>query len=105
MSSLSCRLRRMSSSRSTTVTSLASSRERLLAALRPTCPAPRMTIFTAAPGSSGSSQRLQILNHHPFRALLLEIDLHPGRGPIALHVENHALAELPVADAPAEAHA
>ena len=45
MSSRSWRSRRISSSRSTTVTSLASSRERWWAAVRPTWPAPRMTIF------------------------------------------------------------
>ena len=42
----SCRSRSTSSSTSTTVTSLASSRARWYAAVRPTWPAPRMMIFT-----------------------------------------------------------
>jgi hypothetical protein len=50
-SSRSCRSRSASSFTSTTVTSFASSRERCAAAVRPTWPAPRMRIFTAARGS------------------------------------------------------
>ncbi len=45
----SCRSRSMSSFVSTTVTSLASSRERWKAAVLPTWPAPRMRILTSAP--------------------------------------------------------
>src|SRR5689334_3287074 len=35
---------------------------------------------------------------------MLEVDLHPGRGPVAFHIENHTLAELAMANAPAQSH-
>src|SRR6202007_2020934 len=49
--------------------------------------------------------RLQVLNHHPFRSLMLEIDLDAGGRSVALHVENHTLAEFAVTNTPAQAHA
>src|SRR5688572_10914551 len=48
MSRRSCRSRRTSSLVSTTVTSFDSSRDRWYAAVRPTCPAPSITIFMGA---------------------------------------------------------
>src|SRR5690348_16854507 len=104
MSRRSCRSRSTSSLTSTTVTSLASSRERCRATVRPTCPAPRMRIFILR---SQASNRLQvrILRHEPLGALLLEAHLYARMRAAALDVQHHALAELAVPHPRAEAHA
>src|SRR5580704_11088304 len=101
MSRRSCRSRKISSFVSMTVTSFASSRERWYAAVRPTCPAPKMMIFTSA---LLYTNEIGVRQHQPFRALRLEIDLDPGMRPVALEIEHHPVAELGVPDAAAHAH-
>src|ERR1700689_2755645 len=96
----------MSSLVSTTVTSLAGSRDRWYAAVRPTWPAPSIRIFISACAPSPLHHfQIRVLQHEPFGALLLEIHL-PARGwPLALDREHDAFAELAVADAGPEPHA
>src|ERR1700721_1141338 len=101
MSSRSCRSRRISSFVSMTVTSFAPSRERWYAAVRPTCPAPKMMIFTAG---LLYTNEIGVRHHQPFRALTLEIDLDAGMRPIALEIEHHAVAELRMPDPAAHPH-
>src|SRR5579884_3995408 len=104
----SCRSRRTSSLMSTTVTSFASSRESWYAAVRPTWPAPRMTIFmwgASIRWTRSYGLEVGVLQHEPLGALALEAHLHPRMGAVALDVEDHALAEAAVAHAGAEAHA
>src|SRR6185437_12500091 len=98
MSRRSCRSRSTSSLTSTTVTSLASSRERCRATVRPTWPAPRMRIFIPRAQRSDRFE-VGILHHQPLGALLLEVNLHPCMRTAALDIQHHALAELAVPDA------
>src|SRR5580698_3371824 len=102
MSRRSCRSRKISSLVSTTVTSFAPSRERWYAAVRPTCPAPKMMIFTA---KLLYTNEIGVRQHQPFRALPLEIDLYPGMRSVTLEIEHHPVAELRVPDPAAHAHA
>src|ERR1700722_20192065 len=101
MSRRSCRSRRISSFVSMTVTSFASSRERWYAAVRQTCPAPKMMIFTAA---LLYTNEIGVRQHQPLRTLPLEIDLDSGMRSIALEIEHHPIAELRMPDAAAHAH-
>src|SRR5271156_1099365 len=101
MSSRSCRSRRISSFVSMTVTSFAPSRARWYAAVRPTCPAPKMMIFT-----SGLlyTNEVGVRQHQPLRALTLEIDLDASMRPIALEIEHHTVAEFRMPDPAAHPH-
>src|ERR1700704_5698565 len=101
MSSRSCRSRKTSSFTSMTVTSFASSRERWYAAVRPTCPAPKMMIFTAA---LLYTSEIGVRQHQPLGALPLEIDLDAGMRSVALEIEHHPVAELRMPDTAAHAH-
>src|SRR6185437_12065849 len=118
-SSRSCRSRNTSSLTSTTVTSLASSRERCRATVRPTWPAPRMRIFMRRPSRLSSFQaqggapppqriltrfEVGILHHEPLGALLLEIHLDASVRPAAFDIQHHTLAEFAVPYPGAEAH-
>src|SRR5258708_28436185 len=105
-SSRSWSSRSASSFISTTVTSFASSRERCSAAVRPTCPAPRMSIFMGG-SSPAVSERLEIrvLHHEPLGALALEAHLHARARARALDVEDDALAGLAVPHARTEPYA
>src|ERR1700675_328349 len=102
MSSRSCRSRKISSLLSMTVTSFASSRERWYAAVRPTCPAPKMIIFTAA---LLYTNEIGVRQHQPLRTLPLEIDLDAGMRSVALEIEHHPVAELRMPDTAAHTHA
>src|SRR5580700_8415885 len=105
-SSRSCRSRRMSSLVSTTVTSLAGSRDRWYAAVRPTWPAPRTRIFISACAPSPLHHfQIRVLKHEPFGTLLLEIHLHARVRSLTFDREHDALAELAVAHAGAKPHA
>src|ERR1700689_2210693 len=96
----------MSSLVSTTVTSLAGSRDRWYAAVRPTWPAPRIRIFISACAPSPLHHfEISVLQHEPFGALLLKIHLHARVRSLAFHREHDPLAELAVAHASPEAHA
>src|ERR1700689_1620676 len=106
MSSRSCRSRRMSSLLSTTVTSLAGSRDRWKAAVRPTWPAPSISIFISACAPSPLHDfQIRVLQHEPFGALLLEIYLHACMRSLAFDREHHAFAEFAVAYPGSEPHA
>src|SRR5688572_1743423 len=116
MSSRSCRSRSTSSSISTTVTSLASSRARWYAAVRPTWPAPRMMIFTVGDLRAGAALFSRIVvrsygfevgvaHHEPLRPLAFEIHLHPCVRALSLDREHHAVAELLVTHPLAEPQA
>src|ERR1700689_2801008 len=96
----------MSSLVSTTVTSLAGSRDRWYAAVRPTWPAPRIRIFISACAPSLLHQfKIRILQHQPFGTLLLEIHLHARVRSLAFHRQHHALAEFAMSHARTQAHA
>src|ERR1700687_5283152 len=106
MSSRSCRSRRTSSLTSTTVTSLAGSRDRWYAAVRPTWPAPRIRIFISACAPSPLHHfQIRVLQHEPFGALPLEIHLHACMRPLAFDREHHAFAEFSMAYTGSQPHA
>src|ERR1700681_2583608 len=106
MSSRSCRSRRMSSLVSTTVTSLAGSRDRWYAAVRPTWPAPRIRIFIRACAPSPLHHfQIRVLQHEPFGTLLLEIHLHACVRSLAFDREHDAFTDLAVAYAGSDPHA
>src|ERR1700733_16019262 len=105
-SSRACRSRRMSSLVSTTVTSLAGSRDRWYAAVRPTWPAPRIRIFISACAPSPLHHfQISVLQHEPFGALLLEIHLYARVRSLALDRQHDAFAKLAVAHPGAKSHA
>src|SRR6204780_3100355 len=96
----------MSSLVSTTVTSLAGSRDRWYAAVRPTWPAPRIRIFIGRCTPSPLHHfQISVLQHEPFGTLLLEIHLHACVRTLALDRKYIALAEFAVAYACAKPHA
>src|ERR1700691_3264844 len=96
----------MSSLVSTTVTSLAGSRDRWYAAVRPTWPSPRIRIFISACAPSPLHHfQISVLQHEPFGALLLEIHLHACMRSLALDRKYDAFAELAVAYPGAKSHA
>src|ERR1019366_4131115 len=106
MSSRSCRSRRISSLLSTTVTSLAGSRDRWYAAVRPTWPAPRIRIFISACAPSPLHHfQIRVLQHEPFGALLLEIHLHSRVRSLTFDRQHDAFSELAVAHPGAQPHA
>src|SRR5476649_1035069 len=86
---------------STTVTSLAGSRARAYAALRPTWPTPRISIFMIAPLHSLEPGDA---DHQPLGSLLLEIDMHARVWPLAFEVEYDPLAEFTMPHARAQAY-
>src|ERR1700686_1486634 len=106
MWSRSCRSRRMSSLVSTTVTSLAGSRDRWYPAVRPTWPAPRIRIFIGpcAPSPLHHFQ-IRVLQHEPFGALLLEIHLHACVRSLALDREHDTFAKLAMPPPGSKSHA
>ena len=93
-----CSSRSTSSLLSTTVTSLAGSRARLCAAVRPTCPAPSIKTFIRIQHHF----QVRVGEHEPLGALLLEVHLHARLRALALEVQDHAVAEAAVAHARAE---
>src|SRR5579862_9875206 len=95
----SCSSRSAGSLTSTTVTSLAGSRARLYAALRPTWPTPRISIFMLAP-----LHRLEPgdADHQPFSTLVLKINMDTRVRALAFQVEYDPLAEFTMAHARAE---
>src|SRR5580704_4839171 len=101
----SCTSRSTSSLRSTTVTSLASSRDSACAAVRPTWPAPSMRIFMRALTHALQGGEVGILHHQPLGTLALEAYLYPGVRAVALDIEDHPVAELAVPHPRAQAHA
>src|SRR3984957_13164187 len=96
----------MSSLLSTTVTSLARSRDRWKAAVRPTWPAPSISIFIrdCAPSPLHHFQ-IRVLQHEPFGSLLLEIYLYARVWSLAFNRKHHAFAEFAVAYAGSKPHA
>src|SRR5579863_4483871 len=91
---------------STTVTSLAGSRDRWKAAVRPTWPAPSISIFISACAPSPLHHfQIRVLQHEPFGPLLLEIHLYARVWSLAFNRQHHAFAEFAVAYAGAEPHA
>src|SRR5690606_9876928 len=95
----SCSSRSTSGLRSTMVTSLASSRAKLKAAVVPTCPAPRMRIFIGL-----HQLQVGVGDDEPLRPRPLEIDLHARARAAAFRVEHEAHAALAVPHALAKPH-